>query len=141
MTSINGNKLRNEGFTIINFKPDKVITEDEEYTKFNEAKFPALRAVFKKDGTVTAGNASTLNDGACALVMMTAERAKELGCTPLARVRGFADAATQPIDFPIAPAFAVPKALKWAGVNKEDVSKIWWEIRSSNYSFYIYDNI
>jgi len=110
-------------------KPDKVITEDEEYTKFNEAKFPALRAVFKKDGTVTAGNASTLNDGACALVMMTAERAKELGCTPLARVRGFADAATQPIDFPIAPAFAVPKALKWAGVNKEDIAQ--WEINEA----------
>ena len=68
---------------------------DEEYTRFNEAKFGNLRAAFKKDGTITAGNASSLNDGACALVMMTAERAKELGVTPLARVRGYADAATQ----------------------------------------------
>ena len=80
--------------------------------------------MFKKDGTVTAGNASSLNDGASALVMMTAEKAKELGLTPLARVRGFADAATKPIDFPIAPAFAVPKALKWAGVSKDDVCSI-----------------
>lgn len=76
-------------------KPDTTISVDEEYTRFNEGKFGKLRAVFKKDGTITAGNASTLNDGACALVMMTAERAKELGVTPLARVRGFADAATQ----------------------------------------------
>ena len=103
-------------------QPDTIISKDEEYTRFNESKFGNLRAVFKKDGTVTAGNASTLNDGACAMIMMTAEKAKELGCTPLARVLGFADAATQPIDFPIAPALAVPKALKWAGVNKEDVS-------------------
>ena len=99
-----------------------MISVDEEYTKFNEAKFPSLRAVFKKDGTVTAGNASSLNDGASALILMTAEKAKELNIRPLARVRGFADAATQPIDFPIAPAFAVPKALKWAGVNKEQVN-------------------
>ena len=77
--------------------------------------------MFKKDGTVTAGNASTLNDGACAMILMSAEKAAALGCTPLARVRGFADAATLPIDFPIAPALAVPKALEWAGVSKDDV--------------------
>jgi len=110
-------------------KPDKVVSVDEEYTKFNEAKFPALRAVFKKDGTVTAGNASSLNDGASALILMTAERAAELGCTPLARIRGFADAATQPIDFPIAPAFAVPKALKWAGVSKDQIAQ--WEVNEA----------
>lgn len=110
-------------------KPDTVISKDEEYTRFNESKFGNLRAVFKKDGTVTAGNASTLNDGACAMIMMTAEKAKELGCTPLARVLGFADAATQPIDFPIAPALAVPKALKWAGVNKEDITQ--WEVNEA----------
>ena len=76
-------------------KPDTTVSVDEEFTRFNEAKFGNLRAAFKKDGTITAGNASSLNDGACALVMMTAERAKELGVTPLARVRGYADAATQ----------------------------------------------
>ena len=56
------------------------------------------------------------------MILMSAERAAALGCTPLARVRGFADAATLPIDFPIAPALAVPKALEWAGVSKDDVS-------------------
>jgi len=110
-------------------KPDTTVSVDEEYTRFNEAKFGNLRAAFKKDGTITAGNASSLNDGACALVMMTAERAKELGVTPLARVRGYADAATQPIDFPIAPAYATPKALKWAGVSKDDISQ--WEINEA----------
>lgn len=110
-------------------KPDVTVSVDEEFTKFNEAKFGKLRTVFKKDGTVTAGNASSLNDGACCLVMMTAERAKELGVTPLARVRGYADAATQPIDFPIAPAYAVPKALKWAGVSKDEIDQ--WEINEA----------
>lgn len=110
-------------------KPDKVISVDEEYTKFNEAKFGGLRTVFQKNGTVTAGNASSLNDGASALVLMTAEKAHALGVTPLARVRGFADAATKPIDFPIAPAYAVPKALKWAGVNKDDIAQ--WEINEA----------
>ena len=56
------------------------------------------------------------------MILMSAEKAAALGCTPLARVRGFADAATLPIDFPIAPALAVPKALEWAGVSKDDVS-------------------
>merc|ERR1711931_86888 len=60
-------------------KPDTVVTKDEEYTRFNESKFGNLRAVFKKDGTVTAGNASTLNDGACAMVLMSAEKASALG--------------------------------------------------------------
>lgn len=63
----------------------------------------------KEGGTVTAGNASTLNDGAAACVLMTAEAAERLKCRPLARIIGFQDAATEPIDFPIAPAFAVPK--------------------------------
>merc|ERR1712193_497559 len=110
-------------------KPDKVIEKDEEYTRFNESKFGNLRAVFKKDGTVTAGNASTLNDGACAMILMSAEKAAALGCTPLARVRGFADAATLPIDFPIAPALAVPKALEWAGVSKDDIDQ--WEVNEA----------
>ena len=63
----------------------------------------------KENGTVTAGNASTLNDAAAALVLMTSQAAQRLGCKPLARVIGLQDAATDPIDFPIAPAFAIPK--------------------------------
>ncbi|CAC5397616.1 ACAT [Mytilus coruscus] len=86
-----------------------VITEDEEYKKVNFDKFKTLRTVFQKDGTVTAANASTLNDGAAALVLMTASAAKRLNVTPLAKIIAFADAAIAPIDFPTAPAYAVPK--------------------------------
>uniref|UniRef100_A0A9J7XB65 acetyl-CoA C-acetyltransferase n=1 Tax=Cyprinus carpio carpio TaxID=630221 RepID=A0A9J7XB65_CYPCA len=80
-------------------------------------------------GTVTAANASTLNDGAAALVLMTADAAKRLNVTPLAKILAFADAAVAPIDFPIAPAFAVPKVLKAAGVKKEDIAM--WEINEA----------
>ncbi|XP_039085081.1 acetyl-CoA acetyltransferase, mitochondrial-like, partial [Hyaena hyaena] len=80
-------------------------------------------------GTVTAANASTLNDGAAALVLMTAEAAKRLGVKPLARIAAFADAAVDPIDFPIAPAHAVPKVLKDAGLKKEDITM--WEVNEA----------
>lgn len=111
-------------------KPDLVVAEDEEYKRVNFDKFGKLATVFQKEnGTVTAGNASTLNDGAAALVMMTADAAKRLGCKPLARVVDFQDAATEPIDFPIAPAFAIPTLLKRAGVNKDDVAM--WEINEA----------
>uniref|UniRef100_A0AAY5LAR8 Thiolase N-terminal domain-containing protein n=1 Tax=Esox lucius TaxID=8010 RepID=A0AAY5LAR8_ESOLU len=91
-------------------KPDVVVSEDEEWRRVDFSKVPNLRPVFQKDnGTVTAANASTLNDGAAALVLMTADAARRLNVTPLARIASFADAATAPIDFPIAPAFAVPK--------------------------------
>uniref|UniRef100_A0A8C9W8Q9 acetyl-CoA C-acetyltransferase n=1 Tax=Scleropages formosus TaxID=113540 RepID=A0A8C9W8Q9_SCLFO len=80
-------------------------------------------------GTVTAANASTLNDGAAALVLMTTDAAKRLNATPLARIVCFADAAVAPIDFPIAPAFAVPKILKTSGVKKEDIAM--WEINEA----------
>jgi acetyl-CoA C-acetyltransferase len=79
-----------------------------------------LKAAFKKDGTVTAANASKLNDGAAAVVVMSADRARELGLKPLARIRGFGDAEAAPIDFPTAPAKAVPVALKRAGVTAAD---------------------
>ncbi|XP_077976882.1 acetyl-CoA acetyltransferase, mitochondrial-like [Glandiceps talaboti] len=103
--------------------PEVVIKEDEEYKKVNFAKFPALKTVFQKDGgTVTAANASTLNDGAAALVLMTAQAAERLGVTPLARIVGFADAAIAPIDFPIAPAYAMPKVLEQTGVKQDDVA-------------------
>uniref|UniRef100_A0A9J7ZXU7 acetyl-CoA C-acetyltransferase n=1 Tax=Cyprinus carpio carpio TaxID=630221 RepID=A0A9J7ZXU7_CYPCA len=111
-------------------KPDIVVKEDEEYKKVDFSKVPKLRAVFQKEnGTVTAANASTLNDGAAALVLMTADAAKRLNVTPLAKILAFADAAVAPIDFPIAPAFAVPKVLKAAGVKKEDIAM--WEINEA----------
>ncbi|XP_052463775.1 acetyl-CoA acetyltransferase, mitochondrial [Carassius gibelio] len=111
-------------------KPDIVVKEDEEYKKVDFSKVPKLRAVFQKEnGTVTAANASTLNDGAAALVLMTADAAKRLNITPLAKIVAFADAAVAPIDFPIAPAFAVPKVLKAAGVKKEDIAM--WEINEA----------
>uniref|UniRef100_A0A3B3ZWL9 acetyl-CoA C-acetyltransferase n=1 Tax=Periophthalmus magnuspinnatus TaxID=409849 RepID=A0A3B3ZWL9_9GOBI len=111
-------------------KPDVVVSEDEEWRKVDFSKVPKLKAVFQKEnGTVTAANASTLNDGAAALVLMTADAAKRLKVTPLARVVSFADAAVAPIDFPIAPAFAVPKALEAAGLKKDDISM--WEINEA----------
>ena len=111
-------------------KPNIVISEDEEYKRINFDKFGSLQTVFQKEnGTVTAGNASTLNDAACALILMTAEAAEKHKCKPLARVVGFADAETDPIDFPISPSLAVPKLLKQTGVRKEDVAL--WEINEA----------
>ncbi|XP_046403436.1 acetyl-CoA acetyltransferase, mitochondrial [Ischnura elegans] len=111
-------------------KPDVVVNEDEEYKRVDFNKFGKLSTVFQKEGgTVTAGNASTLNDGAAVCVLATASAAERLGVKPLARVVGFQDAATDPIDFPIAPAFAVPKLLERCGVKKEDVAL--WEINEA----------
>lgn len=111
-------------------KPDIVISEDEEYKRVNFDKFGSLSTVFQREnGTVTAGNASTLNDAACALVLMTAEAAEKHKCKPIARIVGFADAETDPIDFPIAPALAVPKLLKQTGIRKEDVAL--WEVNEA----------
>jgi len=105
-------------------KPDTVVATDEEFTKVNPDKFSKLATVFQREGgTVTAGNASTLNDGAAACVLATAEEAERLGLAPLARVVGFADAATDPIDFPVAPALALPKLLEATGVSLEDVAR------------------
>ena len=98
-----------------------VVDEDEEYKKVNFDKIPNLRPVFDKEGSVTAANASTINDGASALVLVSEDKLKELGLTPLAKIRGFADAAQDPLWFTTAPAKAIPKALKAAGVEKEDV--------------------
>lgn len=98
-----------------------VVREDEEYKNVNLEKIPALRPAFSKDGTVTAANASTINDGAAALVLMSEEKAKELGFTPLATIKGYADAAHEPEWFTTAPAKALPKALDRAGVSIEDI--------------------
>ncbi|WP_435263552.1 acetyl-CoA C-acyltransferase [Tenacibaculum sp. nBUS_03] len=98
-----------------------IFSEDEEYKNVKMEKIPALRAAFTKEGTVTAANASTINDGGAALVLMSAEKAKELGITPLAKVTGYADAAHEPKWFTTAPAKALPKALAKAGISINDV--------------------
>lgn len=98
-----------------------VIDEDEEYKNVMFEKIPSLRPVFDKEGTVTAANASTMNDGASALVLVSKEKLEELGLKPLAKIRGFADAATDPLWFTTAPALAIPKAIKHAGITAADV--------------------
>ena len=95
--------------------------EDEEYKNVNFDKIPGLKPVFTKEGTATAANSSTINDGAAAVILMSKEKAKELGITPLAKIRGFADAAQDPMWFTTTPSLAIPKAMKLAGVDKKDV--------------------
>lgn len=99
-----------------------LIDEDEEFRNVMFDKIPSLKPVFDKNGTVTAANASTMNDGASALILVSKEKAEELGLKPLAKIRGFADAATDPLWFTTAPALAIPKALKHAGVSADEVS-------------------
>jgi acetyl-CoA C-acetyltransferase len=98
-----------------------VINEDEEYKNVKMDKISALRPVFDKEGTVTAANASTLNDGASALILMSAEKAAELNLTPLAKIVSYADAAHEPEWFTTAPAKALPIALEKAGLSTTDV--------------------
>lgn len=110
------------GVSIPQRKGDPIlVTEDEEYKNVSFDKIPTLRPVFEKDGTVTAANASTINDGASALVLMSAEKAKELGLKPLAKITGFADAAQDPLWFTTAPALAIPKAMKMANISADQV--------------------
>lgn len=98
-----------------------VVSKDEEYTNVKIEKIPALRAAFTKDGTVTAANASTINDGAGAMVLMSKTKAEELGLKPLATIKSYADAAQEPKWFTTAPAKALPKALDKAGISLSDV--------------------
>lgn len=98
-----------------------IVSEDEEYKNVFIEKIPSLRPAFTKDGTVTAANASTINDGAGAMILMSEEKAKELGLKPLATIKGYADAAQEPIWFTTAPAKALPKALTRAGVAQNEV--------------------
>jgi len=98
-----------------------IFNEDEEYKNVSFEKIPSLKPAFTKDGTVTAANASTLNDGASALVLVSKEKARELGLTPIAKIRGFADAAQEPMWFTTTPSLAIPKALVNAGVEKKEV--------------------
>lgn len=98
-----------------------VLAEDEEYKNIKMDKVPNLRPAFGKEGTVTAANASTLNDGAAALVVMSREKAEELGLTPMAVIKGYADASQEPEWFTTAPAKALPKALDKAGISPDQV--------------------
>ena len=98
-----------------------LMTEDEEYKNVKMEKIPSLRAAFSKEGTVTAANASTINDGGAALILMSSEKALELKLTPIAKIKSFADAAHEPEWFTTAPSKAIPKALSKANITIDDV--------------------
>lgn len=98
-----------------------LVAEDEEFKKVMFDKIPGLRPAFSPDGTVTAANASTINDGASALILASAEAVKKYGLKPVAKIRGFADAEQEPEWFTTTPTVAAPKALKMAGVQLQDV--------------------
>ncbi len=106
-----------------------IIKEDEEFKNVKLDKIPNLRPVFSKEGTVTAANASTLNDGAAALVLMSKEKADELNLKPLASIKGYADAAQEPEWFTTAPAKAIPIALKKANIEQNEVD--YWELNEA----------
>ena len=100
---------------------DIIVSKDEEYTNVKLEKIPQLRPAFSKEGTVTAANASTINDGAAALVLMSEEKAKALGITPMATILSYADAAHEPQWFTTAPAKALPKALAKANLAQKEI--------------------
>lgn len=102
-------------------KGETIIAEDEEYKKLDENKVGALRPAFEKEGTITAINASKINDGASAMVLMSGEKVKELGVKPLAKIVSFADASQEPEWFTTTPSKAIPKALQKANLKIEDV--------------------
>jgi acetyl-CoA C-acetyltransferase len=107
----------------------KVISEDEEYKNVRFDKIPALKPVFQKDGTITAANASTMNDGAAALVLMSKAKAEALGIKPLGYIRGFADAEQAPEWFTTSPSKALPLAIRRAGLQQSDIS--FWELNEA----------
>lgn len=102
-------------------KESTFVKEDEEYKKLKPEKVATLKPAFGKDGTVTAVNASKINDGAAALVLMSGAKVKELGLTPIAKITGYADAEQTPDEFTTSPSIAIPKALKKAGKDIKDV--------------------
>lgn len=108
--------------TVKTKKGDVEFAEDEEYKSVNFEKIPTLKPVFIKDGTVTAANASTMNDGAAALVLMSKEKADALGLKPIAKIKGYADAEQAPEWFTTSPSLAVPKAVEKAGLKMSDIS-------------------
>jgi acetyl-CoA C-acetyltransferase len=106
-----------------------LVTKDEEPFNVKFEKIPELKPSFQKNGTVTAANASTLNDGAAALVLMSREKADQLGIKPLARILSYADAEQAPEWFTTTPAIAVPKAVAKAGLKMEDIA--YWEVNEA----------
>ncbi len=116
-----------------------LFSEDEEYKNVNFEKIPGLKPVFTKEGTATAANSSTINDGAAAVILMSKEKAKELGLTPIAKILGFADAAQDPMWFTTTPSIAIPKAMKMAGVDKKDVG--YYEINEAFSAVAIANNL
>lgn len=111
-------------------KGDPVLfAKDEEPFNVKFDKIPELKGAFVKDGTVTAANASTMNDGAAALLLMSSEKANELGLKPIAKVIGYADAEQAPEWFTTAPSLAVPKAVEKAGLKMEDIA--YWELNEA----------
>jgi acetyl-CoA C-acetyltransferase len=106
-----------------------VVSKDEEPFAVKFEKIPSLPSAFIKEGTVTAANASTMNDGAAALVLMAADKAKELGLTPLAVIKGYADAEQAPEWFTTAPSIALPKAITKAGLQPADIA--YWELNEA----------
>lgn len=108
--------------TVKTKKGDIDVAEDEEYKNVNFEKIPTLKPVFQKDGSVTAANASTMNDGAAALVLMSKEKAEALGLKPLAKIIGYADAEQAPEWFTTTPSLAVPKAVAKAGLKMSDIN-------------------
>lgn len=117
-------KFKNEivPVTVKTKKGDVEFAEDEEYKNVNFEKIPTLKPVFQKDGTVTAANASTMNDGAAAVILMSKEKADALGIKPLAKIKGFADAEQAPEWFTTTPSLAVPKAVEKAGLKMGDIN-------------------
>jgi acetyl-CoA C-acetyltransferase len=109
--------------------PAVIMDKDEEPWSVNFDKIPTLQPAFKKEGTVTAANASTMNDGAAALVLMSKEKADGLGLKPIAVIMGYADAEQEPIWFTTSPALALPKAIEKAGLTKEQIDL--WEINEA----------
>jgi acetyl-CoA C-acetyltransferase len=106
-----------------------LVSEDEEYKNVFLDKIPSLKPAFDKDGTITAANASTLNDGASALVLASAEAVEKYGLKPIAKIVSYADAAQAPEWFTTAPSLAVPKALEKAGLKSSDVD--YWELNQA----------
>jgi acetyl-CoA C-acetyltransferase len=102
-------------------KPDTIVDKDDEPKNFNESKTKTLKPVFKKDGTVTAANASPLSDGAAAVVIVSEEYVQKHNLKPIAKILGWGDAAKAPSKFTTAPSLAMPKALKHAGVSQDQV--------------------
>jgi acetyl-CoA C-acetyltransferase len=105
------------------------VSEDEEYKNVFLDKIPGLKPAFDKEGTITAANASTLNDGASALVLASAEAVEKYGLKPIAKIVSYADAAQAPEWFTTAPSIAVPKALEKAGLKTSDVD--YWELNQA----------